>query len=273
MPYDNYNIDTTASQYKTNTNTNTSNTYTSNVSTINTKTTNDDNTAVVANTAISDTTNANITGSAAGSNSSEKKDKKIKRILCLGDSITEGYYDSGSKFHPYSDKLLELLNSKKKDGEEYYIFNEGVSGECVYQQMSNRLPDLLNKHKPLDLVIILGGTNDLHKHDCDNINLFGSIKGMHVMCHRAGIKTVAITIPDSRYPKQKDEWKEVNKKIRDYAEENSDKVLLFDLARSLPYRTLDEGDQEKVWDDNLHFTPLGYDIMAQLIFDTIRGKF
>ena len=35
----------------------------------------------------------------------------MKNILCFGDSLTAGYYNEGEKFHPYSLKLEELLNT------------------------------------------------------------------------------------------------------------------------------------------------------------------
>ena len=51
-------------------------------------------------------------------------DAKIK-IVCIGDSITEGYGlgDDPSVYYP--SLLQEFL------GEEFHVFNEGVSGSCV----------------------------------------------------------------------------------------------------------------------------------------------
>ena len=49
------------------------------------------------------------------------------------------------------------------------VLNEGVSGETVYVSMATRLPKLLAhllSWQRIDLVIILGGTNDLRKLDC-----------------------------------------------------------------------------------------------------------
>ena len=139
--------------------------------------------------------------------------------------------------------------------------------------MDKQLPELLDKYKLVDLVIILAGTNDLFRADCDESKLFENIKSMHVECHRAGAKTVAITIPDSgRYSAKKDEWKEINERIRDYSRQN-EKVILCDVARKLPYRTLDSELRGKYWNDKVHHTPFGYDTMAKVIFDDINGKF
>ena len=79
------------------------------------------------------------------------------RILAFGDSLTEGWCHSGTKFHPYTRKLQSLIQSLSKSVD---IVNKGVSGETT-EQMSDRLPLVLNKDGPFDLVIILGGTNDI----------------------------------------------------------------------------------------------------------------
>ena len=200
-----------------------------------------------------------------------------KRILCVGDSITEGYYKGGNAFHPYTKKLTELLNAEKNNV-TYNIYNEGISGECVYPEMLNRMPQLLQKYKPLDLVIIIGGTNDLMHKNCTEGHLFEKIKEMHEMAHQAGIKTVAVTIPDSNAAQlpgrneKEDTWESVNDKLREYAQ-GKDNVIFCDLAEELPYRTLTDDERKKYWDDLLHYTPLGYDRMAEVIYDVIQGNF
>lgn len=200
-----------------------------------------------------------------------------KRILCVGDSITEGYYKGGNAFHPYTKKLTELLNAEKNNV-TYNIYNEGISGECVYPEMVTRMPQLLQKYKPLDLVIIIGGTNDLMHKNCTKGHLFEKIKEMHDLAHQAGVKTVAVTIPDSNAPQlpgrseQEDTWEAVNDKLREYAQ-GKDNVIFCDLAEELPYRTLTDDERKKYWDDLLHYTPLGYDHMAEVIYDVIQGSF
>ena len=75
-------------------------------------------------------------------------------ILCIGDSITWGYYLYGSKKHPYSDDLEKYLK-------EYYKFSDinikecGVNGERVVNQMEKRLEQIL-KEEIYDYVILLG---------------------------------------------------------------------------------------------------------------------
>eukprot|EP00435_Cladocopium_sp_Y103_P000251 s2146_g1.t1 len=52
-----------------------------------------------------------------------------------------------------------------------------------------------SKEKKADLVIIMAGTNDLPF--ADGKQIFESIHGLHTACHRLGIPTIAIGIPDS----------------------------------------------------------------------------
>ena len=211
-------------------------------------------------------------------NDEEQPQKDIeKRILCVGDSITEGYYKGGTSFHPYSKKLSELLNAEKNHV-SYIVYNEGKSGECVNPAMTKKMPQLIDKYKRLDLAIIIGGTNDFTKERCNDADLFNDIKSLHEMVHKEGGKTVAVTIPDSNAPKlpgrneREKEWENVNDKLRAYAKEN-EKVILCDLAEELPFRTMDDDERKLLWDDDLHYTPMGYDKMAEIIYDVIQGNF
>lgn len=49
----------------------------------------------------------------------------------------------------------------------------------------------------------------------------------------------------------------------------------FDLYREIPYASLDEATREKLWDDGLHLTSEGYNMMGDLIarrlFEILRG--
>lgn len=91
----------------------------------------------------------------------------MKHILCFGDSNTFGSNPDADGRHPYTvrwtGKLQQLL------GSEYRIIEEGLGGRTAVWSdplSPNRcgidsLPMLLDSHKPLDLVIIMLGTNDL----------------------------------------------------------------------------------------------------------------
>lgn len=101
-------------------------------------------------------------------------DAKIK-IVCIGDSITEGYGlgDDPSVYYP--SLLQEFL------GEEFHVFNEGVSGSCVTMMEEDGhtygLPYVIQPEYDEalsiagDIYVILLGTNDAvdGMHDTEDI--------------------------------------------------------------------------------------------------------
>ena len=95
-----------------------------------------------------------------------------KHILCIGDSNTHGLCtdpsesaDHGSRYNE-DERWTCLL--QKALGDEYLVIEEGLSGRtCVYDDPAmdsvNLLPvfhALLNTHEPLELLILMLGTND-----------------------------------------------------------------------------------------------------------------
>jgi lysophospholipase L1-like esterase len=94
----------------------------------------------------------------------------LKTILCYGDSITWGYNPA----KPDRMKTNERWTGLLRDGlnEEYTVIEEGLNGRTtvwddpLYQECKNGLKYLkpcLQTHKPIDLCILLLGTNDLKK--------------------------------------------------------------------------------------------------------------
>lgn len=92
--------------------------------------------------------------------------------MCIGDSNTHGLCtdpsesdDHGSRYNE-EERWTCLL--QKALGEEYLVIEEGLSGRtCVYDDPDmdsvNLLPilhALLNSHEPLNLLILMLGTND-----------------------------------------------------------------------------------------------------------------
>lgn len=52
------------------------------------------------------------------------------KILCLGDSLTEGYSNYGTKFTPYSRWMKEVL-AKKWPDREIEVITDGISGDLL----------------------------------------------------------------------------------------------------------------------------------------------
>jgi lysophospholipase L1-like esterase len=91
----------------------------------------------------------------------------MKTILCFGDSNTWGYNAQAGQRYPYHQRWTGVL--ARTLGEGFMVIEEGLNGrttvwddpiENVKSGLSY-LPTCLRSHKPLDLVILMLGTNDL----------------------------------------------------------------------------------------------------------------
>lgn len=98
------------------------------------------------------------------------EEKRImKNIVCYGDSNTYGYNPVNGLRYPknvrWTGKLQEAL------GEEYVVIEEGCNGRTTvfkdpidgWKNGLDYLKPCLNTHKPVDMVIMMLGSNDLKK--------------------------------------------------------------------------------------------------------------
>lgn len=94
----------------------------------------------------------------------------MKTVLCFGDSLTWGYdaADGGGGRHGFADRWPNVLASAL--GEGVHVIAEGLNGRTTAfddplagadRNGARILPTLLASHAPLDLVIIMLGTNDM----------------------------------------------------------------------------------------------------------------
>ena len=202
--------------------------------------------------------------------------RHVKRILAFGDSLTEGYYAGGQKFYPYTTQLEAKLNAAF-NYTRFEVLNEGVSGKCAFKDLVKKLPKVLGREKKrVDLVIILGGCDDFRKLRCNRRrNIVDDIIALHKMVHKAGLKSVVVTIPECVELDKKSENARIlaNKKLRVFARQNQDKTLLCDLSEGLPMKHLYDFDRKVYWDDTVHPSKIGYDKIADLLFQLVKPKF
>lgn len=90
----------------------------------------------------------------------------MKRIICFGDSNTHGYDgDSGLRFDETA-RWTKLLQNRL--GNDYLVIEEGLSGRTTVfddpltEGLSgvNLITPIMMSHEPLDLLVIMLGTND-----------------------------------------------------------------------------------------------------------------
>ena len=91
----------------------------------------------------------------------------MKTVLCYGDSNTYGYVPETGMRYPrdirYPGRLQALL------GDEYTVIEEGCNGRTTihddpidgWKNGLDYLKPCLNSHKPIDIVILMLGSNDL----------------------------------------------------------------------------------------------------------------
>ena len=93
-----------------------------------------------------------------------------KTVLCYGDSLTWGYDAETLERHRFEDRWPSVL--QKGLGEGVTVIAEGLNGRTTAyddhladcdRNGARVLPTVLHSHAPIDLVIILLGTNDMKR--------------------------------------------------------------------------------------------------------------
>ncbi|CAE7932643.1 PAG2, partial [Symbiodinium sp. KB8] len=201
-------------------------------------------------------------------------ERKGLRLLLYGDSLTAG----APSMVPFGDALCLSLQSMG------YQVEATVCGLCastawqmlaaveeplVLETLGSRwgsgLLPLLSSPKPVDLVLLMAGTNDLAKSSAQEI--FSSLRGLHSVCHRAGVPSVALGIPDAGGrsmarlgPEVVVKKRAVNASLAAWIRESATGLVKPELFVStvalLPYgpKSLSEGLWER---DGVHFTAEG----------------
>lgn len=108
-----------------------------------------------------------------------------KRILCYGDSNTWGYTPLTGERYDDDTRWTQVL--ARELGEDYTVIEDGLGGRTtVFEDphvpcRSGRegLPYALLTARPIDLVIVMLGTNDL-----PHTNAFGYSRGLSEIVHR-----------------------------------------------------------------------------------------
>ncbi len=107
----------------------------------------------------------------------------MKTILCYGDSLTWGYDAAGPSRHALGDRWPNVL--QRLLGEKARVIAEGLNGRTtafddhtagVDRNGARVLPTVLSTHAPLDLVIIMLGSNDMKPFLCGQA--IGARQGM-----------------------------------------------------------------------------------------------
>lgn len=136
-----------------------------------------------------------------------------KHIVCFGDSNTHGYCadpadcaDGGDRFNE-DERWTCLL--QKALGDEYLILEEGLSGRTtvfpdpLHESMSGLdvIYSVLMSHEPVDLLIVMLGTNDTKERFGANAACIGAglerlcLKAEAVSCWKNGKPNILVVAP------------------------------------------------------------------------------
>jgi lysophospholipase L1-like esterase len=198
----------------------------------------------------------------------EMKLNNLKYILAFGDSLTKGYYCNGIKYHPYSIKMNKLFEEKNMN---FKVIDLGVNGETT-SRMLDRIkktesPYLLTGYA---LVIIYGEANDLETISAKKIA--NNLIQIHNFINKQNVKSVHVTLPENEcdkffsfYAKKR---KKTNEIIKKEITDNKN-IILCDLDQEIKFSKMTKQEKKKYWDDYIHLTPEGYELMGEIIFKSI----
>ncbi|BFZ56457.1 Enzyme that catalyzes the fourth step in the histidine pathway [Savitreella phatthalungensis] len=187
------------------------------------------------------------------------------RILCAGDSITEGMSAHQPQPHPYSNELAAMLGKTPSA-----VHNVGVSGAKI-REIQGFMRDGLSKHGRQDLVLVLAGTNDLGLEDADVGAAFDELRDLWAEARKTGARVVAMTMLEIKFAGEfRNRGLALNKLIRDHFDNinQDERLVMFDAYDAFP----EEGGNE-YWSDPVHPSALGYKRLGEQIGSWLASTF
>ncbi|HEY2293900.1 MAG TPA: GDSL-type esterase/lipase family protein [Thermoanaerobaculia bacterium] len=194
-----------------------------------------------------------------------------KAYLAFGDSITFGVGDDPTRANPgYPPRLQSLLVTA---GVNATVANYGMSGEKTPDGLT-RIDSVLANGKAGDVLILMEGTNDVNK----SISLETTIFNLDTMAGKAEARSMGViqaTViprpPDAKVDPDNLLTEQLNGRIRNLAGVRGRKEAdPNEVFRNLP--NLFSGFYSNAPDDHVgHPNAAGYDILARVFYDLIRG--
>lgn len=210
-------------------------------------------------------------------------------INFLGDSITEGAWATEPKYN-FVSRVGEKLGCK--------VNNYGISGTRIAMQtVPSANPvfdkDFLTRAKEMsdaDIVFVFGGTNDYGHGDSeigdltslDSHTFCGAVRNLATyLCERYGKRNVCFILPLHRYDEDNPRGEfgaqtKLRPSLKEYVK--AEIAVLDDMSmRYLDFRdsfpTPAVNTPTEYFQDGLHPTNKGHELIADMISDYVRQKF
>lgn len=215
--------------------------------------------------------------------------KMTKRIMCFGDSNTWGYIPGDGRRFDENVRWTGLI--QKSLGDEYRIIEEGMSGRTsVYDVMwapvrngSDQLYACLLSQKPLDLVVLMIGTNDLNFTSASGAA--DGIRRLLAIIHHANVKSgertpvfpngERILLVSPIHVSQCVKAMDVPDRIKGMADKSLNFAAEYEkIAKSYHIDFLDAAQYAKPDEvDGLHLSDKGHAALAKALDEKIRDIF
>lgn len=209
----------------------------------------------------------------------------MKTILCYGDSNTFGLMPD--LMNRYSRDIRWTGILQKRLGDEFYVIEEGLGGRTTvwddpveeHKNGKTYLLPCLESHRPIDLVILMLGTNDLK--DRFHVSSFTIASGIENLLN--AIEKSA-SGPDFKAPKVllvcpvpvRDVGNiDLNRMLEGGVEKSRELAEYYAaIAQRRGIAYLDPGQYVQTSDqDGIHYTAEGHAKMAELMEEAVRKVF
>lgn len=186
----------------------------------------------------------------------------MKTLVCFGDSITadETFFDGMPRLTP---RLQEVFPN-------WIVVNAGVPGDNTFDAL-NRIEEDVISYKP-DFVTVFLGTNDAVSFS--QVSLQAYKENLEKIVNQVSSDKVLLISPAPvDEERQHNRTNEVLGQYADVVEEVAKETgsyflnLYAEMIQERNYKTFVENDER----DGLHFGPEGYEYVAKLIGEKLKG--
>lgn len=190
--------------------------------------------------------------------------------IAFGDSITAGVGDDNRAEKGYPPRLEVLLRNA---GEDAVVENYGIGGENTIEGLERIDGVLREAALSGDVLLLMEGTNDISNKISIETTRF-NLNQMALRAEARGMKAIHATtiprLPNARFDPGNIANTELNQNIRDMAgRRGRDLADPFELLSPIPdlyTRYYSQASDDPVG----HPNAAGYDLLAQIFFNTIR---